>query len=274
MNFRRRDFFQGAAASGALAVSRKARRPGLSGPAGPHPRRARGRRPDRCRGPHHRGMAFAEVRPAVHRREPHRHGRQSREPGADQLSPGRLHPAVLRADLDHQRLALQEAAVQLRARHRPGRRGDALPEPDGGADVAAGHECRRVHRLCQSPSRRAVARLLGRRRIAASLRRALQVHGEGRPGARALSRLGRRLSGPDDRQGPRAVRQPRRPDPRARARRQAARARRHHRQALAADARHPRHRRDRARLSGRHLVRHVCAEERRRRRSSRRSTRP
>ena len=104
--------------------------------------------------------------------------------------------------------ALQEPAVQPRARHHADRRHHAACQHHGGAAVAAGEDRRRVHRLRQGQSGQAHLRLVRQRHLGPHVGRAVQVHDRARHRARALSRLGRHLSRSAHRQGRCAVRQP------------------------------------------------------------------
>ena len=98
-------------------------------------------------------------------------------------------------------IALQEPAVQPRARHHADRRHHAARQHHGGAAVAAGEDRRRVHRLRQGQSGQADLRVVRQRHLGAHVGRAVQVHDPARHRARALSRLGRHLSRSADRQG-------------------------------------------------------------------------
>ena len=169
--------------------------------------------------------------PAVHHREQARRRQQYRDRGGDQLAARRLHRPAGQSGERHQRHALQEAAVQLRPRHRAGRRHHPRAECHGGQSERAGQDGRRVHRLRQGQSGQGQHGLVRQRHVGASLGRT--VHGDDRREAdpRAVSRLRTRAHRHDRRAGAGAVRQPAVVD-RAHPGGQAARARGDHREAL------------------------------------------
>ena len=110
-----------------------------------------------CAGWHHRhpgasdrAISFGENRPAVHHREQGRRRQQSRGRSRARGAGRRLHRAAGQSGERHQRDALQEAVVQLRPRHRAGRRPHARAERHGGQQRRAGEDGQGVHRLRQS----------------------------------------------------------------------------------------------------------------------------
>ena len=94
----------------------------------------------------------AASRPALRGREQGRAGRHDRGEVGDRFAAGRLHLHVRRAEQRHRPDAVQEPAVQSRARHHADRRHHAAHQHHGGAAVAAGEDRRRLHRLRQGQS--------------------------------------------------------------------------------------------------------------------------
>ncbi|MGY2933589.1 hypothetical protein ACVWZ6_003191 [Bradyrhizobium sp. GM6.1] len=132
------------------------------------------RRPGRYRGADHGAVADRPPRPAVHRREPHRLGRQHRGRCRDHLAAGRLHAAVRRAQQRDLDLALQEAAVRLPARHRAGREHHAAHQHAGGLQRVPGEDGSGVHRLLQGQSRQDLLCLVRQRHLGAHVGGAVQ----------------------------------------------------------------------------------------------------
>ena len=133
-------------------------------------------------------MAVAAARPAVHRREPHRHGRQSREQGWSTQPPTATR-CVHRAELTIG-ASLYKKLPLISARHRRGRGGDAVPEPHGGLAVAAGGASPSSSPMPKPSRELSFASSASAPRCISPA--SCSSDGEGRHGARALSRLGRR----------------------------------------------------------------------------------
>ena len=143
-------------------------------------RRLPGRRAERHHRAHLLRLAATAPRPALRGREQGRPGRHDRGGVGDQLAARRLHHHVRRAEQRHRPDALQEPAVQSRARHHADRRHHAARQHDGGAAIAAGEDRRRVHRLRQGQPGQAHLRVVRQRHFGAHVGRAVQDHDRAR----------------------------------------------------------------------------------------------
>ena len=157
-------------------------------------------------------------------------------------------------------------------RHRAGREHHAAHQHAGGVERDAGEDRSGVHRLLQGQSRQDLLCLVGQRHLGAHVGGTVQGDDQMRHGARALSRIGDRLSRHHLQQGAADLRQSA-VGAGAGARRHRARARRHLAAALAGRARRARDRRDRAGIRSRSASTASPRPRARRRRSSTSSTR-
>ena len=92
-------------------------------------------------------------RPAGRDRQPAGRQRQHRDRGGRALRAGRLHAAVRHVGKRHQRFAVRQPALQLRARHHAGGADGAHPAGDGDSSVGSGEDRSGVHRLREGQSR-------------------------------------------------------------------------------------------------------------------------
>ena len=106
------------------------------------------------------------------------------------LAARRLHAVHGRSQQRDQRLALRQAQLRFRARHRPGRWHPARAQCHGSGPGGSGRDPAAVHRLRQGQSRQDKLRIGRRRNLRARLRRAVQDDDGREHGARALSRRG------------------------------------------------------------------------------------
>ena len=81
----------------------------------------------------------------------------------------------------------QNLFVRYSEGHRAGHQHLHVAQPTGGQSVGAGQDACRIHRLCQGQSGQDQLRLVRRRQRAQYERRAAEIDGRHRPGARALS---------------------------------------------------------------------------------------
>ena len=173
----------------AARCERRCVRGRLSDQVGALGRRLSAGRHDRHPGAADGQLPVGEAPPAVRHREQARRRQQHRDRIRDQFAARRLHRLSGQSGERHQRLALQEAAVQLRPRHGAGRRHHAGAECDDRAPERAGKDRRRVHRLRQGQSRQGQHGVVRQRHVGASVGRT--VHGDDRreDDARAVPRL-------------------------------------------------------------------------------------
>ncbi|GCC48609.1 hypothetical protein chiPu_0032571, partial [Chiloscyllium punctatum] len=117
---------------------------------------------------------------------------QYRHRGCDQRRAGWLHRAAGQSGELHQRLAVRQSEVQLRARRCAGCVLQPRAERDDGEQGRAGEERRRVHRICEVQSRQGEHGLVRQRHLGASVRRDVHVDDRLQDAARAVSRRGAR----------------------------------------------------------------------------------
>ena len=114
---------------------------------------------------------------------------------------GRLHAAVRHVGERHQRFAVRQPALQLRARHRAGGADRAHPAGDGGSSVRSGQDRSGVHRLRQGQSGQDQHGFERQRDAAACGRRAVQADGRRRSRPRGVSRRAGGTARPFERAG-------------------------------------------------------------------------
>ena len=163
----------------------------------PHPGRLSRRHRARRRGAHRGRQVRADLGQAGRGREHHRRERQHRGRPRRQVAARRLHAADGRQLVaDHERQPERQAAVRSGQGFRADQPDLRRREPAGGASGRAGEEHRRAGRARAGKARRAHLRPYRPRLLAASCRRAVQVHGEGQHPAGRLSRLDRGAARP------------------------------------------------------------------------------
>ena len=149
-----------------------------------------------------------KARAAIHHREQARRRQQYRNRGGDPLAARWLYRPSRQSCQRHQRLAVQEIIVQLRARYRAGRRHHARSQCDGGQPQRAGENGGRIHRLRQGQSEQGQPGVVRQRHVGPPLGRTVHGDDRGEADPRALPRLRARAHRHDRRTGAGAVRQP------------------------------------------------------------------